>query len=395
MQKRMYLVVTKKDGEYCSLSLPFIYRFMLLANRFVLKILFVCRGMYPSSIGGAEIHSFKVAKILSETNDVFVIGKHLRERKNRGLLSYLARSKGSVIEYLVTGFIVSLKHRLSPHVISVQTAYAPLLLGYMISKFYRVPMIVTVHGSDIRVHGRSSLLKYLQKMILRKADYIISVSQEIQRILVAEYKLGCNCMEVVHNGVDKALFCTTPKTSTKSHPSVSFLGSLRTEKNPFVLFKSIKMLSGKYPGISLHIIGDGPLKPELVRWTQLNHIEKNVIFHGLVTHEKAVGLLVENDLFALTSFHEGFPTALIEALALSKPVVASSIPGVRELIVDGYNGLLFPPDSYESLAEKIDFLVQNPDLAILYGRRGRKEVSQYTWENVARSYLRIINKIRK
>jgi glycosyltransferase involved in cell wall biosynthesis len=159
---------------------------------------------------------------------------------------------------------------------------------------------------------------------------------------------------------------------------ILFLGFPFKRKGVDILIQSFNQISEKYPDLSLRIVG---YCPDLGPYKELAGQNNRISFHPGVPHEQAVELIANCTLFVLPSRAEGVPRALIEAMALSKPVVATRVSGIPCLIQDGSNGLLVEPDDVNDLATKMDHLLEDPELA----RRLAEESCRHVFQELSES----------
>jgi glycosyltransferase involved in cell wall biosynthesis len=147
------------------------------------------------------------------------------------------------------------------------------------------------------------------------------------------------------------------------------------------------MVINSEPHTFFLIVGDGPLAGELKdQATQLG-IQNNVIFTGSRTDVEE--LLACLDIYALASLWEGMPISVLESMASGVPVVATDIPGARDLIRHSENGWLVPPADFKSMAEAICGLIASQSLRYSLARRAEDTVQQYSNEAVANRYASI------
>jgi glycosyltransferase involved in cell wall biosynthesis len=130
-----------------------------------------------------------------------------------------------------------------------------------------------------------------------------------------------------------------------------------------------------FPRVVFLIVGDGPLRGELEALTRALGVEKNVIFAGY--REDVPRVLSVFDIKVLPSVTEGLPLAILEAMAMGKPVIATEVGGVKEILKDGETGFLVPPQDPEALSERIIYLLRNEDEARQLGIRAREESKKY------------------
>lgn len=151
--------------------------------------------------------------------------------------------------------------------------------------------------------------------------------------------------------------------------------------------------AAKYvPDAMFVIVGDGPFLPEVRRLAAEFGVEDRVVFQGKVPHRDLPEYYAACDVFVLPSVSrlEAFGIVALEAMATAKPVVVSDIPGVREVVTDGVEGLLAEPLSPGDLAAKIRLLLDDAVLRREMGRRGRQKVeAKYGLENVADAIERV------
>jgi len=151
--------------------------------------------------------------------------------------------------------------------------------------------------------------------------------------------------------------------------------------------------AAKYvPGAMVVIVGDGPFLPEVRRLVSEFGVEERVLFQGKVPHRDLPAHYAACDLFVLPSVSrlEAFGIVALEAMATAKPVVVTDIPGVREVVTEGVQGLLAEPVNPMNLAAKINELLGDPELRAEMGRRGRQKVEAiYGIEKVADAVERV------
>jgi glycosyltransferase involved in cell wall biosynthesis len=148
------------------------------------------------------------------------------------------------------------------------------------------------------------------------------------------------------------------------------------------------------PNAKLLVIGDGELKEELIKTCIYLSISQNVIFTGF---RKDVNRIIEEiDLLVLSSLGEGFGLVCLEAMAMGKPIVASNVMAIPEIVVNGETGILTSPKNSHSLAEGIMKLLRDPDLARKMGEKGKKRLEkQFTIEKMTRKTEELYNDMIK
>lgn len=205
----------------------------------------------------------------------------------------------------------------------------------------KTPVVFTVHG----FHGRGAHLSYaLARWAMRSARRSICVSEAERRLLPGA--------KVIHNGVEDPGFTPYPANGV-----VGYVGRLEPSKGVDVL-----IASGVRP---LLIVGEGSGRADLEA-----KADSQVTFTG--PRRDAVSLMAGCDVIAVPSRQEPFGLVAIEAAAVGRPVVASAVGGLKEIVVDGETGFLVPPEDPAALAAAIGRLRDDPALAVRLGLAGRR-----------------------
>lgn len=195
---------------------------------------------------------------------------------------------------------------------------------------------------------------------------------------------------MIYNAIDLARFANARRDSqqiraTLGIPKEAFVagsvGRLREEKGYDVLLQAAARLVRKEPDTYFVIVGEGDLGQALRAQSQELQVSERVIFTG--PRSDVETLLGGMDLFVCSSFWEGLPTAVLEAMAAGTPVLATDIPGNRELIRSGENGWLVPARDPDALAEAIRMLRQHPERCQAFARRAFQDVQAFSIEAVA------------
>jgi glycosyltransferase involved in cell wall biosynthesis len=165
-------------------------------------------------------------------------------------------------------------------------------------------------------------------------------------------------------------------------------GRLSPEKNHNILLQALTILKQRNLRPHLLIIGDGPLRDSLHNKIVQEQLLEQVILHKAIPHEELLSLVHSLDISVITSTSEGFPLAPAEAMALAKPVIATNVGGVTDLIENGVSGLLIPSGDAVSLADKIAQLMKNTKLRERLGQAGRKRIETcFSVDVIAKRYM--------
>jgi len=249
------------------------------------------------------------------------------------------------------------------------------------------PVIVhTLHGIHY-LHYRNPLLRgafiFQERHFARHTDAVIAVS-EADAAAVRKHRLvPAEKIRVIRNGIapppeEKAASdrpAGTPellKIVRPDGPLVVTVARLHRQKGIIHLINAAPAIFARVPHAKIAVAGDGPLRRRLRREIDKRGLAGRFLLLGERAH--AAELTGLADVFVLPSLWEGLPLALLEAAALGKPIVASDIEGIREVVRDGETALLAPPGDPGRLAETVIRLLEDRDFAVELGARARAEI---------------------
>jgi len=152
---------------------------------------------------------------------------------------------------------------------------------------------------------------------------------------------------------------------------VATVARLYVTKGLTYLLEAMPQVLARHPNVTFCIYGDGPLRAELMARAVHLGLDARAIFAGTFTRDRLSDRMSETDIFVLPSILEGQPLAIVEAMAHGRPIVATTVGGVPELLTDGVNALLCPPAHPECLASKINQLLDDPGLRERLGQAAR------------------------
>lgn len=179
---------------------------------------------------------------------------------------------------------------------------------------------------------------------------------------------------VARLGIDPEVFEPRVRPDTPSPFEIISVGGLVPVKAHHVLVDAVARLVAEGRRVRLRLVGDGPERDGLERAVAARGLEGAVVFEGWQNPDRVRELYAGADAFALSSFAEGVPVVLMEAMAMEIPCVATRITGIPELIRDGHEGLLVTPSDAEELAAALAALIDDPALRLRLGRAGRRRV---------------------
>ncbi|MCX7723683.1 MAG: glycosyltransferase family 4 protein [Thermodesulfovibrio sp.] len=248
------------------------------------------------------------------------------------------------------------------------------LEGILASKITGVPAIQHCRIEPTLNFFESRIVNYFLKKI-------ICVSEGV-KVKLLEQGINPEKCVIVYDGIDTT---TVPLVSSDEIKQklkleediiIGTVSSLIKRKRIDVLIEVFSILVDKVSDkIKLIIVGEGPERKNLIELVKKKNLSDKIIFTGF--QDDAISYINAFDIFVLTSEKEGLPGVILEAMLMSKPVVASNVTGPSELVIDGETGFLIPYRNVRGFVEKVIFLIKNPDLRIQMGKKGRERVIKY------------------
>ena len=190
-----------------------------------------------------------------------------------------------------------------------------------------------------------------------------------------------NQIERIYNGIDPAGYRAAHGFQIRDElrigrdaPLVGIIGLLNERKGHRTLFQAMEGLRREIPEIRLLVVGEGKIEAEMMRLAEQLGIGQYVLFMGL--RRDIPEILAALDVLALPSSREGFGYVLVEAMAAEKPVVATNVSSIPEIVMDGVTGILVPPGKPDALRQAIHRLLNDRGLARSMGAAGRRRAEE-------------------
>ena len=306
--------------------------------------------------------------------------------------------------------------RFRPHIIHTHTAKAGTvgrLAALSINMAHRsdnkIRLVHTFHGHTFHSYFnplKTLLFIHIERFLAGFTDRIIAISPLQRNDICYRYRIANNeRVHVLPLGFDLSSFSNCdkqPDNLSERHFSlrspgtvlVGIIGRLAAVKNHRMFIDAVKHLQdrGRVDPFRFVVVGDGELRDELMNYSKVLGVQNAVVFTGWQRDMPLVYKAL--DILVLTSKNEGTPVTLIEAMAAKKPVVATDVGGIRDLMgnnrdvraggfVLAENGVLVPTENSEALANALLFLRENPEISAQMARRAQGFVhSQYSMERL-------------
>jgi glycosyltransferase involved in cell wall biosynthesis len=380
----------------------------------------ILRFIARLNIGGPAIHAVTLSHVFSRGpyRSLLLCGQ---VGSQEGDMSYLAKLRG--VEPLVlpnlgreisfVDDVKSLRHvrqvirQFNPHIIHTHTAKAGTVgrvggvsLNLAGESRRRVRLVHTFHGHVFHDYFgpiKTRLFIEIERFLARFTDRIVAISPLQKRDICETYRIANPAkVRVIPLGFDFSPYRLQPFEADGSDSRgpfrVGIVGRLIRVKNHRLLLEAAEDLKGE--DFEFLIVGDGEMREDLERYAAELGVRNNVVFTGW--KQDMLSMYGMMDAVALTSLNEGTPVTLMEAMAAGKPVIATDVGGVRDLLgtVDtqsheGYNlarhGILIPSESREALSKALLFASKNRNLMRRMAAQARSFVfREYSLERLAR-----------
>jgi colanic acid/amylovoran biosynthesis glycosyltransferase len=243
---------------------------------------------------------------------------------------------------------------------------------------------------SLTVHGPTEFYDVQTERLaakLHEADFVVAISDFAKsQLMVHLDERHWPKLEVVHCGVPVREFAVPERAPLEGRPArILTVGRLAPQKGQAVLIEAVALLRRSGREVELTIVGDGPKRAGLEERARELGVADRVRFAGAVGQDEIRRHYAAADVFCLSSFAEGVPVVLMEAMATGLPVVAPRIMGIGELVEDGVGGLLVRPARPDRLAAALERLLADPGLRARLGAGGRRRVEEeFEIDEVAR-----------
>jgi glycosyltransferase involved in cell wall biosynthesis len=267
--------------------------------------------------------------------------------------------------------------------------YKADLYGFLAAWRSNKPIVATCHNW---VGGTAALgiYNHLDRLALKRFDALAAVSDEVaQRLL--ESGVPAEKIKTIANGIDVQAFehgQPLPALSVTGGKVVGTVARLDLQKGFEYLLRAVRELCNSFYGLKVVIVGEGPDRKAIEGMVQEYGLQSNVVLAG--QQSDMPGVYAAMDIFVLPSLNEGLPMTILEAMAASKPVVATRVGAIPKVINDGENGLLVDPRDTDGLRNAIASLLADPGKCRRMGEKAHEWVSRnYTSEAMALKYRQL------
>jgi starch synthase len=375
-----------------------------------MKVTIISKEYPPHVYGGAGVHVKYLTRELARSMKVEVrcFGDQRIQEGNltvRGYEPWERMSEGDEARFnsALDTFSVDLsmaRDAIDSDLVHTHTWYASLA-GYMAKLLYDVPLVVTVHSLEpLRPWkeeqlGRSFLLStWAEKLALENADRIIAVSRHERDDILELFNVKPSQVVVIHNGIDLDLYRRTSADAARKQFGIDsdyvlFVGRTSRQKGMEHLVEAMQWVDEPVRCVCCTSAPDTK-KVEEEMAARVAAQPRVIWINTLLEEEQYVELYSNARVFVCPSVYEPFGIINLEAMACETPIVASAVGGILETVVADKTGLLVDPGNPRSLADAINALLRDREMAQHFGKAGRKRVEQhFSWRSIARRIRRL------
>ncbi|WP_456373010.1 glycosyltransferase family 4 protein [Methanocaldococcus sp.] len=330
--------------------------------------------IYYPHIGGITIHVENIVRHLKDVEFHILTYDKFEEKRYKNVIvhnvPYLKKFRG--MSYLINAYKIGKEIIKKEEIDLIHSHYAfpQGCVGGLLRNKFSIPHILTLHGSDALILKNTTIGKYFFKYSVKNSDKIICVSNYIKNQLNDKIK---DKAVVIYNGINREHLYYESDDNFGL-----FVGAFVPQKGVDILIKAIEDID-----FNFKLIGDGKLYKKIE-----NYIVNNKLTHiqllGKKSFNETASFMRKCSFLIVPSRSEGFGLVAVEAMACSKPVIASDVGGLKEVVIDGYNGLLFKKEDIIDLKEKIQKLIDDKDLRKTLGKNGEKFSKKFSWKKCAK-----------
>lgn len=271
--------------------------------------------------------------------------------------------------------------------INAQWLYPDGVVAYWVAKILRLPLSVSALGCDVNLFLEQKQKKWQIVNMLKHVDVVTVVSESMKRRLLEE-GVQEQKISVIPNGVNTRVFRPTNREACRQKLAlppkgkiILFVGRLLELKGLSYLIEAVRRLAAKQREFTLYLIGEGAQRQRYEEAVTEHHLRKHVKFVGGKEHHEIALWMGACDVFCLPSLHEGCPNVVLEALSCGRPVVASRVGGIPDMVGEE-SGVLVEPENSHALYEALDLALHREwESAEIH-----RSVAHLSWEVAAEKY---------
>jgi glycogen(starch) synthase len=279
----------------------------------------------------------------------------------------------------IRGEVTRLKRSFAPDLVHIYAVNRSNFFYHISAHEHSAPLLVTLHGL------MASQANDHMARTLGAADWVTACSSALLNAGRKMVPQITSRSSTIHNGIDEPRVQPTPLSFDP--PQLLCLGRLVKEKGVDVMLDAFPSVLTHYPNTRLVIGGDGPEMPYLEQQALRLGVRDAVDFMGWVAPDKVAELMNTSSVVIMPSRGEAHPLVSLEAAMMNRPIVATRVGGLPEVVTDQETGILIGSDDSNALSEAIVFLLDQPEIATHMGQEARRRArKEFSWEGHVDAY---------
>jgi len=361
----------------------------------------LCSELFWPHIGGAEILMANFMTAMKKRGYQFAVATSHSARKLPDQESYngipihrfhfhraLTERNLDQIK-VVREQVAKFRAYIKPDIVHLNDMSANTFFQMQAASAYPAPTIVTIHGlpliSEIMENS-------LFNRTLLSADRIVAVSQDILDKIREILPETSSKSSVILN--DLELPQLQPDPLPFHPPQLMGIGRLFPHKGFDLALEAFSIIHRLFPYVKMVIAGDGPAKPDLIQHTKKLGLENVVKFTGWVDPDKVPELINESTAIIMPSRREPFGLVALQTAQMARPIVATNVGGLPEVVEHGYSGFLVEVEDTQGLADRLIYILKHPEAASRMGANARQRVQElFSWDGFLDQYEELYNQL--
>ncbi len=363
------------------------------------KILFILH--LPPPIHGAGVMGMYIKDSLL-VNEMFnanyinlSTSASLKQIGKGGWFKFLAFLR---LQYLILKCLLNTRYDLCYMTISAKgVGFLKDFFIVLIMKLFKIKIVLHFHNKGVSLFQNNVFYNLLYKIAFKNSKIIL-----LSPLLYSDISKYVNKINVFYcaNGIPKIdMDSKTSSRPLNNRPfRILFFSNMMKEKGVYVLLEACKLLKLKNINFECNFVGDwsdiseGNFVNELIK----NELTSMVFAHGKKYNEDKITFFQSADVFIFPSLNETFGLVILEAMQFGMPVIATDEGGISDIVEDGETGFLVPKGGSIALVEKIEFLINNPEIIIKMGKAGKKRFKElFLLETFEKNICTILNQVLK
>jgi glycosyltransferase involved in cell wall biosynthesis len=374
---------------------------------------------FPPLGGGGGAFSFDLASELAKKHRVDVLTSRFRglatKEKINGMTVYRVPVVGrtslysatmiSMLSFVISGTLAGIRLMSKKKYDLIHTHFAVPTgpVGYVLSRIFNKPNILSIHGSDIYNPARKmsphryGIFRWTVRLVMNSANRIVAQSGHIKHYAEKFYSPKKD-IDIIPLGMPSPDFSLATRETLSMQKDIFYIvsiGRMAKVKGYDVLIRTMALLKEKGRNAHLILIGDGPERASLEKLSAALGLSDRISFPGWLSGPKKFQFLSACDLYVMSSLHEGFGVVLLEAMFCGLPIVATNKGGQTDIITDGKNGILVSPGDAKVLDDAISDMMSSPDKRKSMSLANRENVKRYNISSVAERYMNAFTETAK